>query len=149
MNLEKSLSELVGASAAVSPGIGYPEAGMASIALSFANGARLEAEYWRLVIDGTAEISSFDHQQKYGLPARIDALAMLDQALQGKVVTGASLDDTTGDLHFEFGRNIILQVFNFSGYEIWHIHFPDGTGEYSNHVRRSRSHELRFIKDPL
>jgi hypothetical protein len=135
VNLEQSLSELLGASAAVSPGIGYPELGMASIQLSFANGTRLEAEYWRLVIDGKAGISSFDHQQKYGLPAPIDALNSLDQTLQGKLVTGASLESKTGDLHFEFGGNIILQVFNFTSYEIWHIHFPDGTGEYSNYLK--------------
>lgn len=108
---------------------------MASIQLSFANGTRLEAEYWRLVVDGKAGISSFDHRQRYGLPAPIDALNTLDQALQGKAVTGASLDHTTGDLHFEFEGNIPLQVFNFTGYEIWHIHFPDGTGEYSNYVK--------------
>jgi len=133
--LEKSLSERVGASAGVSPGNGHPEPGMASIQLSFADGTRLEAEYWRLIIDGKAGISSFDHQQKYGVPAPIDALNSLGQTLQGKVVTGAALDQNTGDLHFEFGGNIVLQVFNFTGYEIWHIHFPDGTGEYSNYVR--------------
>ena len=40
VNFEKSLSELVGASAAVSAGIGYPEPGMASIELSFAKPKR-------------------------------------------------------------------------------------------------------------
>lgn len=58
MALEKSLSDLMGSSALVSPGIGYPEPGMASIQLFFANGTRLEAEYWRLVTDGKAAVSS-------------------------------------------------------------------------------------------
>jgi hypothetical protein len=26
-------------------------------------------------------------------------------------------------------------VFNFTGYEVWEIHFPDGTGEYSPYAR--------------
>jgi hypothetical protein len=108
---------------------------MASIELLFANGTWLEAEYWRLVIDGKAGISSFDHQQKYGLPAPIDAVNTLRGTLQDKPVTNASLDQTTGDLIFEFAGNVSLQVFNFGGYEIWHIRFSDGTGEYSNYVK--------------
>jgi hypothetical protein len=135
VTLEQSLSDLRGGAAAVSPGIGYPEPGMASIALLFANGARLEAEYWRLVIDGKAGISSFDHQQKYGLPAPIDAINRLRETLLGKLVTNASLDHKTGDLFFEFAGNTSLQVFNFTGYEIWHIRFSDGTGEYSNYAK--------------
>jgi len=108
---------------------------MASLELLFANGTRLTAEYWRLVIDGAAGISSFDHQQKYGLPAPIDAVKNLCETLRDKLVTNALLDQKTGDLLFDFDGNITLQVLNFTGYEIWHIHFPDGTGEYSNYVK--------------
>ena len=106
---------------------------MASIQLLFANGTRLEAEYWRLVLDGKPGVSSFDHQQKYGLLAPINAVNTLQETLQGKLVTNALLDHKTGDLIFEFVGSIALQVFNFTGYEIWHIRFPDGTGEYSNY----------------
>jgi hypothetical protein len=87
------------------------------------------------VIDGKADISSFDHHQKYGLPAPIDAVVSLREALHNKPVTNAVLDSKTGDLHFEFAENITLQVFNFTSYEIWHIRFPDGTGEYSNYAK--------------
>jgi hypothetical protein len=134
VNLEKPLSDLRGASAVVSPGNGYPEPGMASVQLLFANGTRLTAEYWRLIMDGKAGISSFDHQQKYGLPAPIDAVT-LREALQDKLVTNAFLDHKTGDLLFELAGNITLQVFNFTSYEIWQISFPDGTEEYSNYVK--------------
>ena len=65
---------------------------MASIELFFANGTRLEAEYWRLVVDGKAGISSFDHEQKYGLPAPIDAVVTLREAIQNNLVTNAILD---------------------------------------------------------
>jgi len=46
------------------------------------------------------------------------------------------LDKETGDLLFQFADGIHVQVFNFTGYEVWEIHFPDGTGEYSNYVYR-------------
>ena len=134
-NFEKSLSDLKGARVDVSPGNGYPEPGVASIELLFANGTRLAAEYWRLVIGAAAGISSFDHQQKYGLPAPIDAVKNLSETLRDKLVTNAVLDHKTGDLLFDFDGNITLQVLNFTGYEIWHIRFPDGTGEYSNYVK--------------
>jgi hypothetical protein len=86
------LSGLREASVGVLPGDGYPEPGQASVKLLFANGTWLRAEYWRLVIDGRAGISSFDHQQKYGLPAPIDAVQSLREILQDKLVTNAFLD---------------------------------------------------------
>jgi hypothetical protein len=36
-------------------------------------------------------------------------------------------------LVFDFDGGIALQVFNFTGYEIWEMHFPDGAVEYSNY----------------
>lgn len=108
---------------------------MASIEVIFTNGTRLTAEYWRLVIDGGAGLSSFDHQQNYGLRAPIDAVKNLSETLRDKLLTNAILDHMTGDLLFDFDGNVSLQVFNFTGYEIWHIRFPDGTREYSNSVK--------------
>jgi hypothetical protein len=110
-------------------------AGQASIQLLFANGTRLRAEYWRLTVGGKAGISSFDHQQKYGLPTPIDAVKTLRETLQNKSVTNAFLDFKTGDLLFEFAQDVSLQVLNFTSYETWEISFPDGTGEYSNYVK--------------
>jgi hypothetical protein len=105
---------------------------MASIHLLFANGTLLKAEYWRLVINGNPGVSNFDHQQTYGLPAPVDAVETLHETLDHKLVTNAVLDQRTGDLLFEFSGNVTLQVFNFTGYEIWEINFPNGTREYSN-----------------
>jgi hypothetical protein len=59
----------------------------------------------------------------------------LQEQLQEKTVIDARLDREIGDLFFEFVDNIKLQVFNFTGYEIWEISFPDGPGEYSNYVK--------------
>jgi hypothetical protein len=134
VSLQNSLSNLVGSSVTVSPGNGYPEPGQASAALLFGNGTRLQAEYWRLIEGGRASFSSFDHQQKYGLPAVIDAIKELRERLAGKLVIEAVHDQETGDLLFKFTHDIKLQILNVTGYEIWEIRFPDGTGEYSNYA---------------
>ncbi|HEY6413014.1 MAG TPA: hypothetical protein VIX42_04975 [Edaphobacter sp.] len=133
--LDQFLSNLRHTSVQVSAGNGYPEPGQASLGLLFANGTKLRAEYWRLINDGKAGRSSFDHQQRYGLPAPIDAIRELQEHIQGKLVTDAQLDRETGDLVFQFGGNIKLQVFNFTGYEVWEINFPNSSVEYSYHVK--------------
>ena len=134
-NFVKSLFNLIGGSVQVAAGNGYPQEGTASVFMRFADGTELAAEYWRLTRDGKAELSSFDHRQKYGLPAPIDAVEKLQHLLQDKTVIGAQLDDENGDLLFQFTENVKLQVFNFTAYEIWHIRFPGGAEEYSNYNR--------------
>ena len=134
-NLDQFLSDLIHASVQVSPGNGHPEPGCASLALLFANGTKLQADYWRLIENEKAGISSFDHQQQYGLPAPINAIAELQELIQDKVVFGARLDSETGDLIFNFDGNIKLQIFNFTGYEVWEINFPNGSVEYSNYAK--------------
>jgi hypothetical protein len=134
-SFDNSLSALKGATVDVLPGNGYPEPGQASILIRFSNGALLTAEFWRIVEDGKAGVSSFDHQKKYGLPAPIDALSVLQQLLHDKGVVDARLQPETGDLLFEFTGEASLQVFNFTGYEIWEMRFPDGTGKYSNYAK--------------
>ncbi len=79
-------------------------------------------------------MSSFDHQQKYGLPAQIDAIKTLRTELENICCTAVHLDKETGDLILHFSTELRLQVFNFTGYEIWEMTFPDGTGQYSNYV---------------
>lgn len=135
-NFDNSLAALKNCSVSVSASNIYPEGtGEASVQLVFANGARLRADYWRVIKDGRAEISSFDHQQQYGLPAPIDAISRLQGQLQGRTVSDAKLDSESGDLLFDFSDRIRFQVFNFSCYEVWEILFPDGTGEYSNYAK--------------
>jgi hypothetical protein len=134
-NFDKSLSKLKNRSVSVSASNQYPEqAGEASVQLAFADGSKLRADFWRVTKDGRAGISSFDHQQQYGLPAPIDAITELRAQLQDKTVNDAKLDES-GDLLFEFSGNIKFRVFNFTAYEAWEIHFPDGTGEYSNYAK--------------
>lgn len=135
-NLESSLAGLKNGTVQVSAGGAYPEPGCASVALIFENGSRLHAQYWRLIkMEREVRLSSFDHQQRYGLAAPIDAINKLQEELQNKVVTGARMRDETGDLLFEFADHLKLEVFSFTGYEDWEIHFPDGTGECSNYAK--------------
>jgi hypothetical protein len=134
-NFDQSLSDLTHAPVHVSAGNGYPEPGCASLALLFANGTRLQANYWRLINNGQGGISSFDHQQQYGLPAQIDAIRELQELIQNRFVIDARLDRKTGDLIFNFEGNIELQIFSFTGYEAWEINFPNGAGEYSNYAK--------------
>jgi len=88
-----------------------------------------------MICAGKAHTSSFDHQQQYGLPTPIDALARIAEALNGKTLEDAKWDPRTGDLMLSFRPDLELQVFNFTGYEDWEIHFSNGTGEYSPHAR--------------
>ena len=135
-NLEKSLSKLKNRAVSVSASNQYPDqAGEASVQLVFADGSKLRADFWRITKGGKAGRSSFDHKQKYGLPAPIDAIAELQAQLQDRTLIKAQLDGESGDLLFDFSDNIKFRVFNFTGYEVWEIHFPDGTGEYSNYAK--------------
>ena len=134
-SFDESLVGLKNGSVRVSAANDHSEPGMASVRFLFANGSQLRAEYWRITKDGKAGISSFDHEQQYGLPAPIDAIKELQERLREKAVTDARLDRATGDLLFQFADNTMLQIFNFTGYEVWEISFPDGTGEYSNYAR--------------
>jgi len=134
-NFEEWLFNLKNGSVRVSATNAYPEAAKASAQLLFADGSKVRADYWRVIKDGKAGISSFDHQQQYGLPAPLDAIKELQKELQDKTVTEAQLDKETGDLLFQFPENVKFQVFNFTSYEVWDIRFPDGTGEYSNYAK--------------
>ena len=108
--------------------------GGASIIVKFANGARLKATYWRMISGRRVAISSFDHKQKYGLPEEIDAKNALRRILEGRVCLSAIFDEEIADIALNFAEGAKLQVFSFTGYEVWEMTFPDGTGEYSNYA---------------
>jgi len=132
-SLQQNLSALAGDTVQVVASQAYPAP---SVSFNFSGGAVLRADFWRLIKDGRHRRSSFDHEQKYGLPAPIDAVRDLRNELQDKQILKAGPDEETGDLLFEFADRLKLQVLNFTGYEVWEISFPDGTGEYSNYVWR-------------
>jgi hypothetical protein len=131
---EQSLASLKDTTVRTSNPERFPEAGIAPVELYFSDGSRLRTDYWRIIRDGKAQTSSFDHKQEYGLPAPIDAFERIALALDGKTVTEARLDARTGDIVLTFAPEIELQMFNFTGYEDWEIHFSNGTGEYSTYA---------------
>jgi hypothetical protein len=101
--------------------------------LRFSDGTRVSAQFWRLIKSDLPLVSIFDHRQKYGLPAPVDAIGMLRDELVGAQVVEASQCEATGDLSIGFQGGLILQVFNFTAFEIWEVVFPDGTGQLSNY----------------
>src|SRR5215471_10851055 len=116
-SFEQSLAGLRTSGIAVAADNIPDTAGTAAVVLNFSDGTVLKANYWRLIQDGRALLSSFDHQQKYGLPAPIDAKEQLSKILEGKICNDAQFDAETADVTFLFGKTTKLQVFNFTGYE--------------------------------
>ena len=104
--------------------------------IRFSDGTRLRGQFWRLTKAGGPLVSIFDHRRRYGMPAPVDALHIIHDELAGKQVLDASMDETTGDLRFQFEGEVGLEVFNFTAFEIWELRFPDGTGELSNYALR-------------
>jgi hypothetical protein len=129
---EDSLASLKGTTVRTSNPERFPEPGIAPVELYFTDGSILRTDYWRIIFDDKNRTSSFDHKQKYGLPAPIDAFAQIAEALDGRAVREAKWNARTGDLVLLFEPNVELQAFNLTGYEDWEIRFPNGTGEYSN-----------------
>jgi hypothetical protein len=131
---ELSLARLRNVQVAVTASGVPDEEGSAAIVVKFSDGTALKFFYWRLVQDGRARLSSFDHQKKYGLPAPIDAKERISAVLSGKICLNVQFHGETGDLTLLFAEATKLQVFNFTKFEIWDILFPDGTREFSSYA---------------
>lgn len=82
---------------------------------------------WRLLLNEKIDVSSEDHNQKYGLLAPIDAAAKANKLLSGLSVVGAEIRHGTGDLLVNFEGDIRLEVIPFfRGYEAWQLTTPQG-----------------------
>lgn len=131
---EEKLSSLKNKSIlSISESSGYCDA---SVTLALTGGGKIRADYWRLIKDGKAFVSSFDHNQQYGLSFPINAARKLQEELKNKNITDIQLDKETGDILCSFYGGTKFQVLNFTGYEVWEINFADGTKEYSNYIYR-------------
>jgi len=135
VSLHQRLQGLNNCGARVSENHAYTGNGQASVIITFSNGTKLRADYWRLSKNGGALFSSFDHKQQYGLPAPMDAITCLRDELRNATIVETRHDLESGDLLFAFSNSAKLQVLNVSGYEIWEITFPDGSGELSNYAK--------------
>jgi hypothetical protein len=135
--MSNGLAGLRGTKCEAVQAIEYEEAAADSIysvgtSIQFTGGTTLQAQFWRLTKGGRPLVSIFDHRQRYGLPEPIDALRIMRDELVGKEVLDAVMDQTTADLRFRFDDGVDFEVFNFTGFEIWQVIFPDGTMELSN-----------------
>jgi uncharacterized protein DUF6188 len=82
---------------------------------------------WRLLLQGKIRVTSEDHNQKYGLPAPIDAAAEANKLLNRLPVVSAEIRHGTGDLVLNFEGQLRLEVVPFfSGYEAWELSTPQG-----------------------
>lgn len=78
---------------------------------------------WRLIRDRRVEVTSEDDGQRFGLPAPVDATAIVREALTGKVVAKAEIHENTGDLALTFADGSELQLLQMSGgYESWRLY---------------------------
>lgn len=134
-DFERSLSTLKGKTVAVSPSGQYTGPESSSARILFSDGSTLRADYWRLITRGKAGISSFDHNQQYGLPAPIDVFNDLRRELEHKPLAEARWDRRTGDLLLVFEGELELQILNFTGYEVWELCFRDKISMYSNYAK--------------
>jgi len=82
---------------------------------------------WRLLLKGKLRLSSEDHNQKYGLPAPIDAAAEANKLLNGSSIANAEIRHGTSDLLLNFEGELRLEIVTvFSGYEAWQFSTPQG-----------------------
>src|SRR2546430_285520 len=80
---------------------------------------------WRILRGSNIALSSEDHQQEYGLPAPIDAVAEARELLSSAVVTAVVLHPGTLDISFTFSTGLVLQLIPFfRGYECWQVSSP-------------------------
>ena len=82
---------------------------------------------WRLLKEGRIELGQCDHNQRFGLPAPVDAPTTVLEAVKGRSIIAATVADITADLSVDFGAGVRLEVFNNSGgYEGWTLSAPGG-----------------------
>lgn len=78
----------------------------------------IEGGFWRLLKNNKIASVSYDHGQKFGLPAHIDLTEKVTEILKGKHLSELKVVETTGDLMLSVSDNIVIEIFiASSGYE--------------------------------
>ena len=81
---------------------------------------------WR-ILDPQMSVTSGDHEQKFGLPAPLDATARATELLVGDTVSEFTLREDALDLLFRFSRGQRLEIIaDSAGYESWQMASPHG-----------------------
>lgn len=82
---------------------------------------------WRLLLKGKFRLGSKDHNQRYGLPAPINAATEANRLLNGYPIVAAEIRRGTGDLVVRFDGELTLEILTaYSGFEAWQISTPQG-----------------------
>ena len=77
----------------------------------FGDGASLATEPpWRLIEQGRIVASSEDHDQRFGLPAPVDAVREVLSRVGSLMVEAASVASDSGDLTVRFAGGTYLQL---------------------------------------
>lgn len=107
----------------------------AGVSISLMSGAKIYSRYWRLVESSMTSFSTFDHLQKYGLSKPVDVVTDLSKAINNLKLSALLFSSKTGDIEIVFENDTTLQIFNFSGHEVWEVIFSDSSSLYSNHLK--------------
>jgi len=96
--------------------------------LSFGSDADISIEcLWRIIQSERIVLTSEDHEQKFGLPAPLNASARGEALLAGKFVTSAQLREATADIILTFEHELKMEILSTSaGYESWQLRDPKG-----------------------
>jgi hypothetical protein len=91
----------------------------------FDDGVNLATEsFWRLVGDRVI-VTSEDHNQKFGLPAPVDAASVILEKIGKSHLERPVIDARTGDFFLSFDNGHTLQFLTDSGgYEGWRLGHP-------------------------
>ena len=79
----------------------------------------------RVSVPGHLVVTSFDHNQVFGLSAPVDALAKAHAELAGRSIASVRLDVQRGDLTPVLESDRLLAIITASsGCESWHLRAP-------------------------
>lgn len=82
---------------------------------------------WRLLENGIIDVSSDDHDQRFDLPAPVDAAESATSFLKGVPIHKIEVRQGTADIFIDFADRKRLEIVTFSsGYESWEIKDPFG-----------------------
>lgn len=90
-----------------------------------ANGCFLATDaLWRVVELGRISLTSEDDQQRFGLPAPVDAQDKCRRIFNGRSARSVSVDSVTADITIQFDADARLEIISTSsGYESWQARF--------------------------
>ena len=82
---------------------------------------------WRLVAAQGTAVTSEDHNQRFGLPAPVDAASECLNLIAMSPISSVRLEELTADLTLALGGELSLEIVTTSsGYENWQVHDPNG-----------------------